>query len=540
MDSRVRIVLTVLVVLLMAQGIGSVFAQELRAAAAEMRQEEDQALRELLTYSGPDEDRQFRSIAKLAEILGYEVRPLHEDIIRHQNRTHFGDRKADLTEAYRGLGKSTIGTITRAIAYAIRDPFVRILFASDTTESAESFHDEVQQHLLTNQTLIRLFGQFYAEQGSKTKFGRLNQRESTILQSVGRTTKEGTFTCRGIGKQMAGAHFDVIFGDDLVTLEKSRTATQRGNLVAWHGSTMLGTRMPHTKTHYIGTRYYPGDLWDELEHGRTDETTGPLKMSTLKLQMVTVLDDGEWVSNDPAAYSVDDCREVARMMGRYHFAAQMQQDTQSGEGIIFCYPDFRWWGGDEPEPPSRDQMQIFQYADLAAKKTDTGDYFAHITIGLADVRGEKRIYVLDGVQERAGMRRQRELILSQAAHWKPYRAGVEAVAMQAGFAEEIKHMTTLPISGVQIEADKVFRARRVSYLVEDHKVYFPMPDTATGQRLRWLIDELTTFPEADHDDGVDAFVGALTLAVFGTPKASSPALDDMDAARDSGLLANYD
>lgn len=540
MGSRARGLVIALVVFLMAhQAIGNLFAGELRAQAATKRQAEDNELRELLTYSGPDEDLQFESIAKLADILDLEVRDQHAEIIRHQNRTQFGSRKADLTLAYRGLGKSTIGTIVRAIAYVIRNPKIRILFASDTTESAESFHDEVQQHLLNNRTLIRLFGHFYVEK-PRDKFGRTNQRESTILQARGRRTKEGTFTCRGIGKQMAGAHFEVIFGDDLVTLDKSRTPTQRGNLVAWHGSTMLGTRQPHTNTHYIGTRYYPHDLWDELENGRQDETTGPLKKATLKLQMVTVLEDGTWVSNDPEAYSGEECQEVARMMGRYHFNAQMQQDTQSGEGIIFCYADFRWYGGSEPEPPARSDLQIFQYADLAAKKTDTGDFFAHVTIGIGEVRGEKRIYVLDGVQERAGMRRQRELILSQANYWKPYRAGVEAVAMQAGFAEEIKHMTTLPISGVQVEADKVFRARRVSYLVEDHRVYFPMPDTASGKRMKPLIEELTTFPEAEHDDYVDAFVGALTLAVFGSPKAASPDIDEAELNQGTDLLASYD
>lgn len=496
------------------------------------------ALKKRLIYSGPDEERQYDSIATLAKILGYQVRPMHEAIIRHQNRTQFGSRKADLTLAYRGGGKSTIGTVTRSIAYAIRTPHVRELFASDTTESAEKFHDEVQQHLQGNRLLQMLFGQFYLE-NARSKFGRPNQRESTILQAKGRTTKEGTFTCLGIGKQAAGKHFGVIFADDLVTLNKSRTQTQRKNLVDWHGSTMLGTRMPTTKTHYIGTRYYPNDLWDELENGRQDEATGSLKQATLRFPMVTIEPDGTWVSNDPAAYTAEECREVARTMGRYHFNAQMQQDTKGGEGIIFNYSDFRWWSEEENPPPALKDMQVFQYADLAAKKTDTGDFFVLITIGVCQVRGEVRFYVLDMVRERAGMRRQRELILSQAERYRPYRAGVEAVAMQAGFAEEIRDFTSLPIQPVEVEADKVFRARRMSYLVEDHKVFFPLPETGAGARTKMLIEELTTFPEAEHDDTVDAFVGCLTLAVFGSPKAASPATDD-EIDQGTDLLASYD
>lgn len=497
-------------------------------------------LKKLLLYAGPDPDVQFRKFHALTRVLGYEVRAPHAELIRFQNITRYGGvRQQDLVLGYRGLGKSTVGTIASAIMDVIENPDVRIGFFSDTAGAAQEILKEVHGHLRYNRLLTEMFGDFFLDNAT-SRFGRYREGYATILQRADRTVREPTFTCIGIGGQAASRHFDVVYGDDLVTLEKSRTETQRKYLRDWFGSTFIGTFMAHTRVHYRGTRYYPHDLWEDLEEGRDDEVTGPLAGATLRLPLVYIdPETGIWSSLDPEKYTTEQAKARAAQMGRYHFFSQMQQDVKSGEGMVFSYPDFRWYSDKENAPPSRSKMRVFQFSDLAAKKTDTGDFFVLTTIGVADVNGEKRVWVLDMVRERAGMRRQRELILSEAAKWKPFLAGVEAVAMQAGFAEEIHDMTLLPVVPVQVEKDKVFRARRVSHLVDSHKVYFQFPDTPAGKRTKVLIDELTTFPDAEHDDCVDSFVGALTLAVFGGPKAASPALDDMDFDEDAGLLADY-
>ncbi len=500
-------------------------------------------LKQIILYEGSDPEKQARSMRTLAWILGFEVRPPHEAIIRHQNLTMFGGRDADLLLGYRGLGKSTVGTVTRAVKYVLGNPNIRILLTSDTSGAAQAFHKEIYAHLATNNLLIEMFGRFYGENG-RNREGRFRDNESTVRQRTNRTLREGTFTCVGIGGQMASRHFDVIFADDLVTLEKSRTETQRGYLRAWYGSTLIGAFMEHTKAHYLGTRYYPNDLWQDMVDGRSDDGgVGALKDDFLKLKMVTILPSGEWVSNDPGKYSVDKCRMRMKQMGRYHFFAQMQQETDEVDGLIFNYSDLRWYSRGENEAPPRSEMQIFQYSDLAAKRTDTGDFFVNLTIGVATVDGVKRIWILDMIRERCGIAKQRKYILGQAEKWKPYKAGVEAVAFQAGFAEEIQEMTMLPIDPILVDKDKVFNARRVSHLVENHKVFLPVPDPETkeGRNFQSLIDELGVFPDGEHDDCVDAFTGVLILAAFSGGAAASPSLPPGfdDEFGDSDLLADY-
>jgi hypothetical protein len=76
-------------------------------------------------------------------------------------------------------------------------------------------------------------------------------------------------------------------------------------------------------------------------------------------------------------------------------------------------------------------------------------------------------------------------------------------------------------------------------------VYFPNePDTEDGDgglaaRCRPLLTELTQFNQGDHDDCVDAFVGAITLAMYGGPGAAAPVPEDPRDYDDSGLLADY-
>lgn len=509
-------------------------AEERRLLLAELKVE--------LQYSGPDDARWEAATCQLALLLGYDLEDNHRAIIHHyaQNR----GRRRSLLLGFRGLGKSTVGTVTTAIKYALEDPNVRILFTSATDGAAKEFLKESRIHLQTNEDLIEMFGQFFDPTGGQGVVGRFRDGYATIAQRTQIWLREPTFLSIGIGGQTASRHFDVVFADDLVVEKNSRTQTQRENIRGWHDSTLLGALMPHSQVHYSGTRYYPNDLYDDLGGGRAGETVGVLADCTLILPLVSNYDAQyeEWTTTSPARHPRDICVQLRREMGAYHFQAQMQQDTRSGEGIIFSYADFMWYDGPESRPPNTD-LQIFQFYDLAALKTDLGAFFAGVTIGVytAD-NGDVRIYVLDLVRERAGMKRQRELIYRNTAQWQPIIAGVEAVAMQAGFAQEMQESSILPVVPVpltgKMEGDKVARARRVAPKVEANQVYFPTEDSAAGIRIQPLIQELGQFPDGDFMDTVDSFVGAITLAMYGGPAAASPVIPEQD--EDDGLLANYE
>ncbi len=496
-------------------------------------------LKQTIAYKGPDPDRQLLALSWLARIIGYDVYPLHERIIRHQNRTQHGDRDSDLTLGFRGLGKSTIGTVVRAIKYIIDDPDVRILIVSDSGEAAARFLREITNHLRDNKQLVEMFGKFFGDESVGEERGRKRKGFATVLQRSNPQISEPTIMSLGIGSQLASYHFDVIFLDDVVTIRNSRTPVQRGIVRDWHGSTLLGATIETSRLHYLGTRYYPHDLYQDLTEGREDEgeAIGDLAADTLYLP-AWVEDppgSGEYQTQFPERFTTEFLKARQAKMGRYHFAAQMLQDTKSGEGIIFNWADFKWYNRKE-NYPDVESLTKYQGFDLVAKKTDTGAFFAGVTLGVTP--DKSRIYVLDMVRGRMSMTQQRQAITNAAMKWNPIRAGVEATQMQAGFAEEIREFTMLPIQPVDVETDKVFRAWRVAPQVEAGKVFFPMDPLPAAKTCEKLLEELTTFPDSEFKDCVDAFVMALTLAMLGGAPATMGGGGAVE--QDDGLLGDYD
>lgn len=499
-------------------------------------------------------------MALLMQTCGYRADAFHRAIIRHQNLTTIGRRDADLVLGARGFGKSTGGTIVKSISYAIDDPNVRILFASDTAGAAERMLKEVRTILQTNADLIEMFGPFFGGD-QRSDLGRYRDSYATILQRTDVKISEPTFVAIGTGGQLASMHFDVLFLDDLVTLDNSRTKTQRKNVEDWHGSTMLGAQTDRAKMHYLGTRYYPNDLYEVLERGRVDEPGGVLQDATLKLPALRMITDEETladfcrnhameyppegpieVSTYPERFPTEKLQARRRKMGRYHFAAQMQQDTSGSDGDIFRYSDLRWYGTNEADVPDVPKgLGIYQYADLPAKRTETGDFFALVTIGVTNERiaAERKVFVLDLVHERCGTAKMKTNVLNALEKWNPIECAIEAVQFQAGFAQEMQETMDpriYPDEGVQ--TDKVFRARRVSPFVEQGQVFFPMPDTPRGRVLAPLLDELPPFPNADHDDCVDGLVGAITRAIL-SGRAAAFGDDDTGPAGDYDRGSNF-
>ena len=500
-------------------------------------------LKKTILYKGPDPVRQEAAVYWLARALGYWVHGPHRQIIRHQNLTAFGQRQSDLTLGFRGLGKSTVGNIVRCVKYIIDNPNVRILIGSDTGDAAEKFLREVRSHLQFNEDLRAMFGTFLSTD-RYSDLGRYRDSYMTIRQRADRTISEPTITTLGIGSQAAGGHYDVILLDDLVTIRNSRTPTQKKNVNDWHGSTLLGCTMPHTVVHYLGTRYFPHALYQDLSERRVAETQGVLGECTLKIPALLHRGTDDERSNEPERYSLEYLLKMEKRMGRYHFASQMQQDTSAGEGLVFRYNDFRWYGGEGVDDrPTNDKLGIFQFSDLTGRKTDTGAFYVSVTIGVTmDTEpGQRRVYVLDIARKRCGMRDQRQSILQQINLWNPIQHGIEAVQMQAGFAEEVGEVYDRRAIPVEVETDKVFRARRVAPVVEAERVFFPYPDSPLGRRMAPLVDELCAFPDSEYVDCVDAFVGAITLALFSGPPAASGSSEDeaSDWQDGDGLRGNY-
>lgn len=139
------------------------------------------------------------------EVLGYDLEPHHRKILESQQATQPGQKQ--LTLAFRGAGKSTVGTVGRIVFEIIKNPNIRILLASNTQLQAEIFLREVKEHFEGNEVLIQTFGDFVGK--------KWDAKEIVVPQRT-RNMKESTVTCIGVGGPTASRHYDCLDPETLV------------------------------------------------------------------------------------------------------------------------------------------------------------------------------------------------------------------------------------------------------------------------------------------------------------------------------------
>ena len=89
---------------------------------------------------------------------------------------------------------------------------------------------------------------------------------------------------------------------------------------------------------------------------------------------------------------------------------------------------------------------------------------------------------------------------------KPSVVIVEDKASGQSLIQELQRETKIPVLPVRVDSDKVARAYAATPLIEAGKVFLP-------ENAPWLFDyieELSAFPNAEHDDQVDSTTQALS------------------------------
>jgi len=117
--------------------------------------------------------------------------------------------------------------------------------------------------------------------------------------------------------------------------------------------------------------------------------------------------------------------------------------------------------------------------------------------------------VLDVRRERMEFPDLKRTVVSEYERWNAHAVLIEDAAAGQSLLQELRRNTRVPLVAVKADRDKVSRAHAVTATHEAGLVHLP-----TGQEWRRAFeDELASFPNAPHDDQVDAFVYALSHAI---------------------------
>jgi phage terminase large subunit-like protein len=441
---------------------------------------------------------QHNRIDILAEmVLGYTIAPrLHRRILLHQLR-----HKKSLTLIYRGAGKTTVGTITKAIHLILQDPNVRILITSKTAKNAEDFLKEIKGHFEANERFREIFGDFVGD----------NRWDQSAIEVKGRTrpAKEPTINTVGMGGAIASKHYDVILADDLVDEENSRTKVQREHMLEWHYKVLTPTlRPPHDEfpyrgqMHYLGTRFHYEDLYGHLTQGSSDGSGAELKDSTLIIPALDENGQSHWPEMHPPEWF----HEKKRTYGLIRYKSQYECDTEAMKGKIFQYDHCQVL--DDKDFPSIEQIPTYMGIDLAIGEEEQHDMFAIVVVG----RNDSGIFVMDFFEGQLRFKDQTEKILELGKRWQITRGGIETNAYQKAQYQAVREANPwLNLRPLVTVKDKVTRAWKLTPLFEAQKVFF-----RRGQQR--LIEHLVLFPDHRLKDLFDAFDLAVQASTARTRK----------------------
>lgn len=415
------------------------------------------------------------------EVLGYTLENHHQEILASQQDPVDGKQ---MTLAFRGAGKSTVGTIARVIFEILKNPNIRILIASNTQLQAEIFLREIRNHFEANDKLREIFGDFVGP--------KWDAREIVVK---GRTAKhkESTVTCIGVGGPTASRHYDLIVGDDLADEENSRTELQRDRLWTWYMKSLIPTLVSTGRIYILGTRWHPHDLYGTL-----------LKNTPLMKVCIIPAIKADGTSAWPEEWPIDKLLKLKAEMGLIIFETQYQMNTTSMQGKIFSYDSFHWY---ETAPS---ELIAVGGVDLAISQKSTADYFACAIIGV-DVKTNRK-YVLKIHRGRKKYHEQTDYMIKEVFGMDLVKLGIEANAYQAAQVNEmIDKVGKGKIVPIYTLKDKTTRAMKLAAKCENEEILFHK-----SQMI--LIEELLSMPDGENDDMFDALEIAIMTASQGLRK----------------------
>jgi len=338
----------------------------------------------------------------------------------------------------------------------------------------------------------------------------------TVRGAEGYAEKDATVTAGSLYGLRPGPRFDLLVADDLIGPDECATASQRQKASDRFWSVIDPMLTPTGQVIALGTRWHEDDLYAELIR-----KGWPAHMRQALAEDGTALWPGYWPAERLAAKRLE--------MGSAMFDLQYQNDPTGMGGNIFK----REWFKYVDHVPAGARRVGF---DLAITANQRSDFTAAVEV-LED--NARNLYIVGAWHERLEEGHRQWLtgvddtgapILSGPPSVGPrlswpidrlpvgfvglneqYPAprqlsalNIESVVFQVIFTKEMLRMTRLPARAVYPGSDKVTRARTLATRYEAGKVYH----LRTAPGLRDLEAELIGFPNAQHDDLVDAEVYA--------------------------------
>lgn len=314
------------------------------------------------------------------------------------------------------------------------------------------------------------------------------------------TREGGGMITAGVGGAITGRGGDLLIIDDPVkNWEEASSETYAQRTIDWWGSTFYTRAEPNASIIVLATRWSERDLSGYL---LSDENETKDDWTEIKLPAIAEAKDplgrkiGEALC--PERYGKEDLDKIRKAIGSRAWNALYQQRPSAQEGNIIK----REWIHFFTEYP-KDLEEIIISVDATFTGKSTSDFVALEVWG----RNKAQKFWLDLTYDRFGITDTIKALTALSRKWP--KAALKLIENKAN-GPAIEDLLKKELSGIVLwepKGDKVARLNAVAPQFEAGNVFFPHPTLCP-----WItpaVEELVTFPNAEHDDRTDALTQAL-------------------------------
>ena len=390
--------------------------------------------------------------------------------------------------------------------YIGRNPQHEILTVSHSDQLSSDFGRSVRDVVNTEE-----FGKV---------FSGVQLRSDVRAAGKWKTNQGGTYYAAGVRSQIAGRGAHIAILDDVMSEEDSYSEAGRKYIKEWYPAGLRTRIMPNGAIVIINTRFHYDDLCGWLLK-QQDE------MSEYKTTPWEVIKIPAWLDEDAAdlldlpvggsyfpewkpdeILQVDE-NEIKASNGARYWNSLYMQDPTPEEGGLIKKKWLQYWT--DPEPPPCDF--IIQTYDTAFSTRTTADYSVIQTWRIFYMydQNEKgyeeyapQLILLGNIKGRFEYPELRKIAQKLYNEHRPDVCMIEKKASGQSLIQDMRR-GGLPVMEYNPDRDKVARVYAASPIMEAGRLWIP-------KGKKWsddLVEELIRFPNAAHDDQVDA----LTMAV---------------------------
>ena len=370
--------------------------------------------------------------------------------------------------------------------YVGRHPQHEILTVSHSDQLASDFGRSVRD--LVNFDLFN------------TVFPDVALRSDVRAAGKWKTNQGGTYYAAGVRSQIAGRGAHVAILDDVMSEEDSFSETGRRYVKEWYPSGLRTRIMPNGSIVIINTRYHEDDLCGwllrqesqiELEN-KWEVIKIPAWVDEPSSKMLNLPVGSSYFPEwKPSEILKNDEEEIKASNGSRYWESLYMQNPVTDTGGIIKKKWLKWW--DYDEPPACDCViqtwGIFEH--METDSTGRENWVSNLIL----LGNEKGRFDYPALRTKA-----QELY----DYHKPDVCIIEKKASGQSLIQDLRR-AGLPVLDYIPDRDKTARVYAATPLMEAGRVWLP-------KGYEWsddLYGEAITFPNARHDDQVDAMTMAI-------------------------------